>query len=70
MTEILSFDVPRTICDIADLINKINQLKKVSHALDTECQPQYKYSRPLTDDVKVALTPKRRKTRTPSFSLL
>ncbi|KAI9273764.1 hypothetical protein BY458DRAFT_489413 [Sporodiniella umbellata] len=50
MTEILSFDVPRTICDIADLVNKIDQLKKVSHALDTECQCQYKYSRPLTDD--------------------
>lgn len=37
MTEILSFDVPNTICSIADLISKIDQLKRVRHVLDTEC---------------------------------
>ncbi|KAI8890562.1 hypothetical protein K501DRAFT_328517 [Backusella circina FSU 941] len=70
MSEILSFDVPRTICDIAGLVNKMDQLKRVCHALDTECRARYKYPRPLTDDIKVGLNPKRRKLRTPSFSLL
>ncbi|KAG1135655.1 hypothetical protein G6F37_012419 [Rhizopus arrhizus] len=70
MSEILSFDVPSTICSIADLINKMDQLKRVRHVLDTECQSRYKYPRPLTDDTKVDVNPKRRKSRTPSFSLL
>ncbi|KAI7887290.1 uncharacterized protein EV154DRAFT_15267 [Mucor mucedo] len=37
MYEILSFNGPRTIYDIADLIDTVNQLKRVCHALDTEC---------------------------------
>ncbi|KAG2224618.1 hypothetical protein INT45_003758 [Circinella minor] len=56
MSEILSLDVPRTICNIADL----GQLKRVRRVLDTECQSRYKYPRPLTDDMKVHLNPKRR----------
>lgn len=36
MTEILSLDVPNTICGIGDLINKVDQLKRVRHILNTE----------------------------------
>jgi hypothetical protein len=70
MSEILSFDVPSTICSIVDLINNMDQLKRVRHVLHTECQSRYKYPRPLTDDTKVGVNPKRRKSRTPSFFLL
>ncbi|GAA5796739.1 hypothetical protein HPULCUR_002114 [Helicostylum pulchrum] len=70
MSEILSFNVPSTICGIAGLINKIDQLKRVRHILDTECQSRYKYPRPLTDDTKADINTKRRKSRTLSFSLL
>lgn len=70
MTEILSFDVPSTTCGIGGLINKMDQLKRVRHVLNTECQSRYKYARPLTDSKEIAVNPKCRKSRTPSFSLL
>lgn len=38
MTEMLSFNVPNIICSIADLISKIDQLKRARHVFDTECQ--------------------------------
>lgn len=60
----------KKIGDIADLINKIDHLKKVSHVLNTECQSHYKHPRPLADDAKVALNLKRRKSKTPCLERL
>lgn len=57
MIEILSFDVPNTICGLGDLINKMDQLKEVCHIFHTGCQPRYKYPTPLTDNTEVAIDP-------------
>lgn len=71
MTEVLSLTIPKSICELSGLVAEVNNLKKICNAVDSQCKSQYKHSRPLTTDIDtVAINPKRRKARVPSFSLL
>jgi hypothetical protein len=70
MTDILSFDVPRTIGDLGDLLPKIDALKKISHLYQYECELRYKSSRPLDDNNLDMIKPKHLKSNIHSFSLI
>ncbi|KAF1800532.1 hypothetical protein FB192DRAFT_1381200, partial [Mucor lusitanicus] len=73
MAEILSIDVPKDIGQIGCLLQKVDNLKRLSFLYEHQIETRYKTSRPLEEQDAAppvnAINPKRRKQKIPSFSL-
>ncbi|CEG70230.1 hypothetical protein RMATCC62417_06166 [Rhizopus microsporus] len=73
MTEILTIDVPKEITEINGLLQKIDDLKRLSLLYDHQRKPHYINFRAPEDDptsTMETINPKRCKKRIPSFSLV
>ncbi|KAI9324584.1 hypothetical protein BD770DRAFT_335016, partial [Pilaira anomala] len=73
MAELLTIDVPKCISEIGGLLQKVDDLKRLFLLYDQHMEPHYvnvtahEYDAASTMET---INPKRRKTRTPSFSLV
>jgi hypothetical protein len=73
MAEILTIDVPKEISEIGGVLQKVDDLKRLFLLYEHQLEPRYKNSRAPEDDLASTMetiNPKRRKQRTPSFSLV
>lgn len=73
MAELLTIDVPKYISEIGGLLQKVDDLKRLFLLYDQHMEPHYVNVTAPEDDAASTMetiNPKRRKTRTPSFSLV
>ncbi|KAI8064049.1 hypothetical protein BDF21DRAFT_347011 [Thamnidium elegans] len=73
MAEFLTIDVPKYISEIGGLLQKVDDLKRLFLLYDQHMEPHYVNVTAPEDDAASTMetiNPKRRKTRTPSFSLV
>ncbi|KAI9248980.1 hypothetical protein EDC94DRAFT_527978, partial [Helicostylum pulchrum] len=73
MAELLTIDVPKYISEIGGLLQKVDDLKRLFLLYDQHMEPHYVNVTAPEDDAASTIetiNPKRRKTRTPSFSLV
>lgn len=74
LAEILSIDVPKEIGQIGCLLQKVDDFKRLFLLYEHQIETRYKISRALEEEDAAppidAINPKRRKQKTPSFSLV
>ncbi|CEP13556.1 hypothetical protein [Parasitella parasitica] len=73
MAELLTIDVQKYISEIGGLLQKVDDLKRLLLLYDQHMEPHYVNVTAPEDDAASTMeiiNPKRRKTRTPSFSLV
>ncbi|KAI9022192.1 hypothetical protein CLU79DRAFT_719170 [Phycomyces nitens] len=74
LAEILSIDVPKEIGQIGCLLQKVNDFKRLFLLYEHQIETWYKISRALEEEDAAppidAISPKRRKQKIPSFSLV